>query len=165
MKPECHLRCRHAIYGSLAGSPAKGNYLPIESLGEGKLTLLALEYISNKNNIKGNVFPYTRHRRLVGERDFSTLCSYVGAAYLDLTALTKKIVCLCVHVYSCVYICVWAQSFPYCITFFMSTSCISDIPLFNKNNLDLFSHYDACESFPLQVIDYLCQNIKFISTF
>ena len=42
---------RHAIYGSLAGSPSKGNHLPIKSPGEGKLTLLALEYISNKNNI------------------------------------------------------------------------------------------------------------------
>ena len=106
MKPECHLRCRQAIYGSLAGSPAKGNYLPIESLGEGKLTLLALEYISNKNNIKGNVFPYTRHRRLVGERDFTTLCSYVGAAYLDLTALTKNIVCVCMCIHVCIYVCV-----------------------------------------------------------
>ena len=59
MKPECHLRCRHALYGSLAGLPAKGNHLPIESLSEGNLKPLALEYISNKNNIQrdGVSFP------------------------------------------------------------------------------------------------------------
>ena len=49
--------------------------------------------------------------------------------------LQKKILCVCVHMHMCVhvharvYICVCAHSFPYAMAFFMSTSCISDIPL------------------------------------
>ena len=73
------------------------------------------------------VFPFPRHgRRQAGERDVATLCNYVGEAYLDLTALTKK---MCVHVHARVYICVCAHFFPYAMAFFLSTSCISDLPL------------------------------------
>ena len=71
------------------------------------------------------VFPFPRHgRRQVGERDVATLCNYVGAAYLDLTALTKKdFVCMCAYAYvcacacTCVYMCV-CTLFSICYGFF-----------------------------------------------
>ena len=107
MKPECHLRCRHAIYGSLAGSPAKGNYLPIELLGEGKLTLLLLSTSLIRIILKGMCFLTLHIEDWLG-REILLHCVVMLEQLTWILLHLQKRLCVCVYmcIHVCIYVCV-----------------------------------------------------------